>query len=190
MTIKTSQTLKDLRRDHRNVMLLLNMLEFEANRLAALDEPDYQLMDDIMRYLTTYADVVHHPKEDRIYGQLKVLQPQQSEVLAQIEKDHGEIARFGIELRSDIEAIVSEAIVRRDTVAQDAHNYIEKLRGHIDWEELEMFSLIEEVQSELDEQALAAGSLGKSDPVFGSDVEQEFQRLFTSIQRAINPAQT
>lgn len=186
MMTTTSQILQELRRDHSNVMLLLGMLEVEAGRLASLEEPDYQLMDDIMRYLTSYADTVHHPKEDRIYRQLQAVQPQQAATLSQIAEDHAEIARFGVELRSDIEAIVSEAIVRRDTVARDAQNYVEKLRMHITWEEQEMFSMIEELQSELDQRAVTADGPEWSDPLFGDDVEEDFKRLFASIQRAIN----
>lgn len=186
MNIKTSQILADLRQDHRNVILLLGMLEVEANRLVSLEEPDYGLMDDIMRYLTSYADAVHHPKEDRVYRLLQALRPQQSESLARIAEDHAEIARLGIELRSDIEAIVSEAIVRRDTVAKDAQDYVEKLRLHIEWEEQGMFVAIEEMQAELDQHALSDDKLQQADPLFGADVEQDFQRLFASIQRGIN----
>jgi hemerythrin-like domain-containing protein len=49
--------------DHVNFGRLLNLLEGELRRLHDDRSPDYELMLDIMYYMTHYSDVLHHPKE-------------------------------------------------------------------------------------------------------------------------------
>ena len=76
MTIPTTQLLAELRRDHANVSLLLEILEEQSQRLLAMERPDYDVMDDIMHYMTSFADAVHHPKEDVLYRRLRKLRPE------------------------------------------------------------------------------------------------------------------
>jgi hemerythrin-like domain-containing protein len=63
--------LTELRQDHRNMAVLLNLLQEEALRLEQHDRPDYELLLDIMRYMTVYSDAIHHPKEDLVYAGLR-----------------------------------------------------------------------------------------------------------------------
>ena len=64
MTNDVEQLMSGLRGDHRNMAMLLDSLDREIDKLAASGETDYDLVRDIMLYLTEYPDVVHHPKED------------------------------------------------------------------------------------------------------------------------------
>ena len=52
--------------DHVNFARLLNLLEGELDLLHDAGSPHYQLMLDIMYYMTHYSDVLHHPKEDLV----------------------------------------------------------------------------------------------------------------------------
>ena len=185
MTTPTSQLLAELRRDHSNVSLLLDMLEQQIQRLVALEKPDYDVMDDIMHYMTSFADAVHHPKEDGLYKRLKKLRPEMGGRLLMLEQEHAEIARLGVDLRSDIEAIESEAMVRRETVLGDARAYIGMLRNQMLWEEEELFVLLEELSAALDEDDGNEPLPRGRDPVFGGEVEREFERLFASIRQAM-----
>ena len=63
--------LAELRNDHKNMALILDLLETESNRLYNGQDGDYELMADVMRYMTVYPDAIHHPKEDRVYAELK-----------------------------------------------------------------------------------------------------------------------
>ena len=50
--------------DHVNFGRLLNLLEKQLALFDTGASPDYDLMLDILYYMTHYADVVHHPKGD------------------------------------------------------------------------------------------------------------------------------
>ena len=71
MDNNVANVLTELRQDHRNMGLMLNLLEQESNRLFDGDDTDFELLHDVMHYMTVYPDTVHHPKEDRIYAELK-----------------------------------------------------------------------------------------------------------------------
>ena len=55
--------------------IMLDLLERETDRIRDGEKPDYELIHDIMRYMTVYSDAVHHPKEDRLYAELKSFRP-------------------------------------------------------------------------------------------------------------------
>ena len=67
--------MKELRDDHRNISTILDVLQSVAERADAGEDPDFELVDDIMRYMTVYPDAVHHPKEDVVYGELRKRRP-------------------------------------------------------------------------------------------------------------------
>jgi hemerythrin-like domain-containing protein len=50
--------------EHARFGRLLDLLEREAGRLESGQDPDYQLMLDIVDYLNDYPEKFHHPRED------------------------------------------------------------------------------------------------------------------------------
>ncbi len=57
MDKNAAKVLEDLRQDHKNMSLLLNLLELESNRLFDGEQTDFELLEDIMHYMTVYPDV-------------------------------------------------------------------------------------------------------------------------------------
>jgi len=97
--------------------LMLNILERQSNRIYEGKEPDYELLHDIMHYMTVYPDTVHHPKEDCIYAELKAARPDLATGFERITMDHRHIAELSIKLRDDVAALAvkgAEAILRRE----------------------------------------------------------------------------
>ena len=186
MNNNVANVLTELRQDHKNMGLMLNLLEQESNRLYVGDDPDFELLHDIMHYMTVYPDAVHHPKEDRIYAELKAVRPDLSVGFERITVDHRQIAELSIKLRDDIASINSSHFVRRNMIVADALRYVNTLRGHMQWEELDLFRRVEEMIAEGHKLIEAATYLQGCDPVFGSKVEPNFENLVKSIQDSID----
>lgn len=183
MNKDAAAVLAELRTDHKNMALMLNLLERESNRIYEGSEPDYELLGDIMHYMTVYPDAVHHPKEDRLYAELKIARPDLSVGFERITMDHRHIAELSMKLRNDIGAINAGSPVKRNSVVADALRYVNTLRGHMQWEELDLFRRVDEmIAAGHDEFDTTHFSLNV-DPVFGPEVEQNFGRLVTSIQQ-------
>lgn len=182
MTLQLADILSELRTDHRNMATMLDLLERETDRIGAGDRPDYELIHDIMRYMTVYSDAVHHPKEDVLYAAMKGDKPQLAEGLEQVEPEHEEIARLGEGLRNDIEAIACGAAVTRDHVLKDARNYVGRLREHMNWEEGDLFKRADSLVAAAEAIPVDVSHLDKLDPVFGSKRERTFARLLENIK--------
>ncbi len=185
MDKNVANVLSELRQDHRNMNLMLNLLEVESNRLFDGDDTDFELLYDIMHYMTVYPDAVHHPKEDRIYAELKAVRPDLSAGFDRITVDHRHIAELGVRLRNDVASVNSGGVVRRKSVVADTLRYVNTLRGHIQWEELDLFRRIEDMIAEGHHFFEAATFLQTPDPVFGPEVEENFARLFESVKERL-----
>jgi len=185
MDKNVANVLAELRQDHRNMSLMLNLLEVESNRLFDGDDTDFELLYDIMHYMTVYPDVVHHPKEDRIYAELKAVRPDLSAGFDRITIDHRHIAELGARLRDDVASVNSGGVVRKKSVVADTLRYVNTLRGHIQWEELDLFRRIEEMIAEGHELFEVTTFLQTPDPVFGAEVEAQFSRLFDSVKERL-----
>lgn len=185
MDNNVTNVLTELRQDHKNMSLMLNLLEQESNRLFDGDDTDFELLHDIMHYMTVYPDAVHHPKEDRLYAELKTVRPDLSTGFDRITVDHRNIEELGLKLRNELAAVNSGSIVRKKAVVADTLRYVNTLRGHMQWEELDLFRRIEEMVAEGHDLLETATFLQTSDPVFGSEVETNFSRLFDSLQERI-----
>ncbi len=182
MTIQLADILSDLREDHRNIAVMLDLLEREIGRIQDGEKPDYELIHDIMRYMTTYSDAVHHPKEDILYSALKVERPDLAAGLEQVEPEHEELAKLSEVLRNDVEAIASGAAVTRDTIVHHASDYIGRLREHMSWEEGDLFKRADTLIAAEKAMFLEISHLDGLDPVFGPEREHTFANLLENIK--------
>ena len=143
MDTDARELMAELREDHRNMSIILDLLADLVEEMADDEDPDFELFDEIMRYMTVYPDAVHHPKEDVVYEQLRERRPDLSEDLNHVPDEHLEIARLGCRLRDEVEAIIAGAAVRREKMIEDASSYVTYLRRHMRWEEEDLFSRID-----------------------------------------------
>jgi len=182
MTKLVFQVLEELRDDHRNLTLLLDMLEREIVRLKSREDPDYDLLHDIMQYMTGYPDAVHHKKEDWVYARMAAIRSEMQRNLSRIEHEHAEISNLGNKLLSDIQAIESGTVMRRFDVVEDARRYLTRQRDHMRWEDEKLFPLIDSLKTELDLSQMPSSIATMADPVFGPNVENNFRNLFDAIK--------
>jgi hemerythrin-like domain-containing protein len=182
METDTRQLMKELREDHRNMTQVLNVLEQVGESARAGENPDFELVDEIMRYMTVYPDAVHHPKEDIVYDELKSKRPELADGLDGIPKDHQEIAVLGMTLRHDVEGIIAGAAVLRVHLVNDLNEYVSRLRKHMQWEEDDLFQRIDEMIGEQSVAVDVAAFQHIKDPVFELEVESAFRRLLVSLK--------
>ena len=182
MNTDTRELLAELRQDHRNMGRVLDLMDDIVTQMEAGKDPDFELFDEAMRYMTVYPDAVHHPKEDVVYEQLRVRRPDLSEGLESVPEDHAEIARLGSLLRSEVDAIVAGAAVRREKMIEDTAAYVRRLRDHMGWEERDLFRRIDTMLDGEETSVDVAAFEHIKDPVFELEVEAGFRRLIQSLR--------
>lgn len=181
MTHEAAELLAELRQDHRNMAILLDLLQQEIDCIDQPDEsPDFELLRDIMRYMTVYPDTMHHPKEDLIYAGMQAKQPELAKGLEEVEVDHKDIAELGKRLLDDVEAIVAGTIVAREPAIGDAQQYVRRLREHMTWEEEDLFPRADAMGDGL---KLDTSHLDAADPVFGAQRDTSFANLSQTVKR-------
>ena len=162
--------------------ILLNLLQQELDHIGREDETaDFELMQEIMRYMTLYPDMTHHPKEDLVYAAMKSARPDLAEGLEAVDGDHRDIAAFSKRLLADIRAVVAGAYVTRERVIGDAQEYVTRLRKHMAWEEDDLFARAESIVDELE---VDTSHLDASDPLFGAQGDGSFSFLLETVRRA------
>lgn len=170
--------LAELRTDHRNMATLLRLLRREVTTARHGGDPDFELLTDIMHYMTYYADAVHHPREDLVYAKLDAAG--KGSGLVFVESDHAELAADGKQLRDEVEAVSSGAALGRDKFVIDAMRYVERLEEHMRWEESDLFHRADDIGEEIVE----LGDLAVTDPVFGRDTSPRYASLLTHISHS------
>ncbi len=182
MTILLADLLKDLREDHRNMSIMLDLLSQQVEHVREGERPDYELIHDIMSYMTIYSDAVHHPKEDVLYSAMKLEKPELAEGLERVGPEHRDIAQTGEALRNDVEAIASGAAVTRERLINDATEYVHTLRRHIAWEEEDLFRRASDLIQDEKDMFIDISNFDQLDPVFGPEREHSFENLLRNIK--------
>lgn len=180
--------MKELRKDHRNMATVLDLLDDAVKEASSGRDPDFELMEEIMRYVTVYPDAVHHPKEDIVYKQLRDRRPDLADGLDDVPTDHRDIAALGSALRDEVEAINAGAAVRREKFIEDASVYVNRLREHIGWEERDLFKRIDTMLDDDAPDVDVSEFEHIKDPVFELEIESGFRRLLSSIEAARSKA--
>ena len=183
MDTDTRALMTELREDHVNMALVLNILDGLVEQMDAGEDPDFELFDEIMRYMTVYPDAVHHPKEDIVYEQLREKRPDLSEHLDHVPDDHNDIAHLGSLLRDEVEAIIAgAAVVRRAKMIEDTAAYVSRLRNHIQWEEKDLFKRVDKMLDADAHKVDISDYEHIKDPVFELEIEAGFRRLIASLK--------
>ena len=182
MLSNAQDIMRELREDHRNMAVVLKLLDGIVEEMEAGQDPDFELFAEIMSYMTVYPDAVHHPKEDVVYEELRARRPDLAEDLDNVPDDHRDIARLGSLLRDEVEAVNAGAAVRRDTMIRDAAAYVTCLRDHMIWEEEDLFRRIDLMLEAMPYRVDISEYTSIKDPVFELEVEAGFRRLIGSLR--------
>lgn len=181
MSIPIAPILAELREDHRNIAKLLGLLDQLSEAIFDEDESGLELMADIMCYMTVYPDAVHHPKEDRLYAELRAARPDLSQGMGRVSDEHHAIGSQGKRLRDKLEMAASGNMVRRKEIVAETLRYTEALRAHMRWEESDLFRRLDRMVADGHDIVSMSKFVEQRDPVFGQKVEARFKTLFDTL---------
>lgn len=154
--------------EHGNFSLLLSIFEEQVGRFRDGEDPDYDLMLEIVSYLREFGDCFHHPREDAAFAVLVRRDPQLRLPINRLLQEHRVIAVAGEELAARLNQVISDAYVLRATVEAAAALYLAYYRHHIAIEERMILPRARLLLDAQDWQAVARAAPSVSDPLFGS----------------------
>lgn len=168
--------------EHRNFARLLDVLEGQLALFHEGAEPNYELMLDIMEYMISYSDRVHHPKEDLVFAKVAERDPAVGNAIGELSHQHQEMAVNGKHLHDRLENLLGGKILARRAIEEPARAYIDAFRTHMETEHQKIFSAVRNTFRREDWDAIdAQAGVTPADPLFDQRLEQQY----AAIRRAI-----
>jgi hemerythrin-like domain-containing protein len=169
--------------EHVNFAKLLNLLESQLSLFRGGKSPDYELMLNIMFYMTHYSDVLHHPKEDLVFAKIKERDQRVAATVDELATQHAHLHKSGQELVRQLDDILNDLISSRESVEAIARDYVGSLRTHMQIEEEEILPLADTLLTTRDWSAIHAAVDHIEDPLFGKHPEGRYFALHQQISR-------
>ena len=170
-----------LRKDHRNIARLLDMLEREIEMAAAAGNPDWSLLHGIATYFCDYPDRCHHPKEDAVFRRLQARFPVEAAPIGDLLREHQEVRLRVQRFRDHLQSIFLEDVLPREKLVGAARAFIDAERRHMKREEEIFFPLAERLLTDEDWQGIGWRLSSELDPLFMADAEREFEAVRNAL---------
>ncbi|MCA1510240.1 hemerythrin domain-containing protein [Bradyrhizobium sp. NBAIM01] len=155
-----------LLREHRNIDLLLVVLQRELEIFEKGIRPDYEVIRAIISYFEVYPEVYHHPQEDLIFAKLKARDPDIATIVGDLALEHQEVVHRLHHFAQAIDAILADREVLRQDVGNIVRDFIVRERHHMMWEERDFFPAALKALSAQDWTEIASALTDHGDPLF------------------------
>ncbi|HPR08291.1 MAG TPA: hemerythrin domain-containing protein [Denitromonas sp.] len=169
--------------EHANFGRLLDLIDSQIAIFHDGERPDYELMLEVMHYMTTYPDLYHHRREDLAFEVVFARDPAHAAVADELAAQHVRIAHSGAKLVQDLGAIIDGVVLPRAAVEADAAEYSRFMRQHMQHEEADIFPAVERLLDAKDWLLIDSKIHFISDPIFGDAVAKRYTSLHQQIAK-------
>ena len=172
-----SHTRELLAEEHQRFSKLLDLLGSQLELFHRGDQPDYDLVQDVFYYMTSYPDRFHHPREELLFARIAEREPTARAHVAELTRQHRLLAEAGARFLTNLEAVLNDGLLKREQVEQPALEYIALYREHLALEEREILPLGQKCLRPEDWARVDAAVKPEEDPLFGALIEQRYLAL-------------
>lgn len=170
-------------REHRNIEMLLTILERELEIFDRGDRPDYEVVRAVISYFELYTEVYHHPQEDLVFAKLKVRDPAAAAKVGNLALEHQEGAARLRRVAQAIDSVLADHEFLRKNVDNIVRDFIEHERRHIVMEDRDFFPAALKALDPQDWTEIASAFTSQEDPLFSEAAEETFAALRTRIMQ-------
>ena len=167
--------------EHRHFSRLLDMLEKQVAAFHSDDQPNFQLMLDLVSYLRYFPDRYHHPREDIGFARMVQRDPQMKPLVDQLLQEHRVIAAAGSDLLNYLQQVVDDVVVERARVEAAAATYLVYYRRHLAIEDRDIMPRAEQLLQKEDWEAVFTAVPRGPDPLFGESSDERYRELRRQI---------
>jgi len=163
--------------EHAQFGRLLDAFERQLALFHAGEQPNYELMRDIVQYLRDYPDRFHHPREDVAFECLLAHDPSLAPRINRLLQEHRVVAAAGSALLERLRELTADAMMPRETIESAAATYLVYYRHHIASEESDVMPRAAQLLTPADWARVAQSVQPGPDPLFGADPAARFKEL-------------
>ena len=169
-----------IHQDHKYWARLLAVIDSELTKIMSEEKPNLLVLSNAMRYMTYYPDIVHHPKEDALFDRLKLCDPDSSDVVESIRREHLSLLEKGQEFFDAIKQAGKDGTFEEELVTK-GRDYVSALRVHMNQEEGDLLKRARKLLHEDDLKKVQDAYEEFHDPLFGEEVEGKYRELYNYI---------
>ena len=173
--------LEELHQDHVNLHKLLMLFQESISHIREGEPPNIPLINDVVNYISSYADGYHHPKEDRMYNHFRKRLPLLDQLLAICEDEHVMLKNCTDDFLTVIDEVLNDTVISMHSLSDVMEDYLAKQLNHLNFEEGEIFPLIKEQATSKDWKLLSASLSQRVDPIFGEKHAEEYISLYREL---------
>lgn len=175
--------MEQIHREHGYMVRLLAILKNKWNLLKDEKPINYSLVKEIVDYLSSHSESVHHPKEDILYRHFAEHYPASSEVKS-LEIEHQELSKKTQDFLLTVDMILQDAVVPQDVFISQLESFIQNQKRHLDFEEKEVLPLIKSTFTTQDWQVVESQwEQSDDDPVFGDTIADRYKQLAQRVRQ-------
>ena len=176
----------ELHQDHVNLYKLLEILDKKVLKLKAGNQPNINLMADVIGYIATYAEGYHHPREDKLYAYFYGKNSQLDAVMKECENQHVNLKGYANALLETIDGVLHDVVVPMDDFVGKLEDFVLNEKAHLDFEETKVFPVLNETATNADWKKVEKQLPVEEDPLFGVKRSEEYKSLYSELMRDIN----
>ena len=172
-----------IRREHGYMTRLLAVLRGQHHRLQSEEKVNYALIKEIVDYLSSHSEAIHHPKEDLIYHHY-VEKYGDDKHIADLAQDHVALSEKTHQFLHILEMILQDAIVPQEIFMDQLADFIVSQKQHLELEEREIIPLINKTFVLEDWQHVEKQwTKNEDDPVFGDTIADQYKQLAAQLRQ-------
>lgn len=183
-----STALTIIRDEHRTIAAILHGMEYLVREIRAGKKIDPRVFHAMLYYLDTFAERMHHPKEDHyLFGIMRQRSAAAHALIAILEEEH---AAGTASIRRLTQAMIRfEEGGDKEFAAfeREVHNYAESYRNHMRREEDQLFPLALSLLTPFDWVTVDAAFKENVDPLASAREVKDFEALFNRIVNLAPP---
>ena len=178
---EATMIIEHLCREHRNIEMLLAVLERELEIFDSGGRPDYEVIRAIISYFELYPEVYHHPQEDLVFAKLKIRDPAAAAKVGDLALEHQKGAERLRRVAQAVDSVLADREVLRQNVHKIVRDFIEHERYHIMMEDRDFFPAALKALEPQDWTEIASALTNHKDPLFSEAAEETFDALRVRI---------
>ncbi|WP_299685458.1 hemerythrin domain-containing protein [uncultured Vibrio sp.] len=172
-----------IRREHGYMARLLVILKDKLECLKLEREINYSLIAEVVHYLMTHSEKVHHPKEDLIY-RYYLKQYGNEQAIEDLELEHQLLSEKTAVFLGVVDMILQDAVVPQQVFIEQLEAFIQGQRKHMEYEEKHVLPMIVEAFTVKDWQEVESQWLQpEDDPVFGETIADQYRQLAERVRK-------
>jgi hemerythrin-like domain-containing protein len=175
------RTIDQLGRDHRNMRLLLDIIEEEMNAYRDGRVPDFDLLRMITEYILEYPDLVHHPLENAIFERLTKRLPTTNPFIGHLVREHSELSELTRRFAAAISNAARDVELPREWLEKLTREYLLANRMHMEIEEKHLFPPAAAILTDEDWVDIEKSVSQAADLLFGKRVAKAYLALHERI---------